>query len=131
MNANDVGFILKLSEKIHFVGIGGISMSSLAVITAGMGYEVTGSDQRRSAITEKMEKSGIKISYGHSEENVRGADAVVYTAAAHFDNPELKYCLENAVPIITRAEYLGWLMSAYNRRIGVSGTHGQVQSRRC
>ena len=112
MNANDVGLILRSSKRIHFVGIGGISMSSLAVISVGMGYEVTGSDRVRSALTEKMEKSGIKIAYQHSEENVRGADAVVYTAAAHFDNPELKYCLENSVPIITRAEYLGWLMSA-------------------
>lgn len=125
MNLNDVGLIMKLSNRIHFVGIGGISMSSLAAIAQRMGFEVTGSDQRRSAITEKMEQSGIKIAYRHSEENVRGADAVVYTAAAHFDNPELKYCLENAVPIITRAEFLGWLMTAYTCRIGVSGTHGK------
>lgn len=125
MNVNDVGLIMKLSSKIHFVGIGGISMSSLAVITAKMGFDVTGSDRNKSAITERLEKSGIKISYCHSEDNVRNADAVVYTAAAHFDNPELKYCLENAIPIITRAEYLGWLMSSYNCRIGVSGTHGK------
>ncbi len=125
MNANDVSLIIKGAKKIHFVGIGGISMSSLAVITEKMGYMVTGSDQRKSAITEKMENGGIKIAYGHSSDNVLGADAVVYTAAAHFDNPELKYCLENAIPIITRAEYLGWLMSSYNCRIGVSGTHGK------
>ena len=125
MNVNDVGLIMKLSSRIHFVGIGGISMSSLAVITARMGFDVTGSDRNKSAITEKMENGGIKISYFHSEDNVRNADTVVYTAAAHFDNPELKYCLENAIPIITRAEYLGWLMSSYNCRIGVSGTHGK------
>ena len=125
MNANDVSLIMKDAQRIHFVGIGGISMSSLAVITEKMGYAVTGSDQRKSAITEKMENGGIQIAYGHSAENVCGADATVYTAAAHFDNPELAYCLENNIPIITRAEYLGWLMGSYNCRIGVSGTHGK------
>lgn len=117
--------ILNNAERIHFVGVGGISMSSLAVISAGMGYTVTGSDQRRSAMTEKVAEGGVTVFYGHSEENVVGADVAVYTAAAHFDNPELSYCLENGIPAVSRAEYLGWLMSAYSCRIGVSGTHGK------
>lgn len=111
--------------KIHFVGIGGISMSSLAVISKNMGYTVSGSDWKKSALTEKMENKGITITYGHYPENVEGASVVVYTAAAHFDNPELKAATENNIPLLTRAEYLGWLMSAYDVRIGVSGTHGK------
>ena len=117
--------LMKNAERIHFVGVGGISMSSLAVISAGMGYTVSGSDMKRSAMTERVAESGVKVSYGHCKENVMGADAVVYTAAAHSDNPELDYCDKNGIPLISRAEYLGWLMSAYNCRIGVSGTHGK------
>ena len=125
MKNSPLSELMKNSKRIHFVGVGGISMSSLAVISAGMGYTVTGSDMRRSTMTERVSESGVTVFYGHREDNVRGADVTVYTAAAHNDNPELRYCLENGIPTVSRAEYLGWLMSAYNCRIGVSGTHGK------
>ncbi len=113
------------SRKIHFIGIGGISMSSLAAITEKKGYTVTGSDRAKSAMTERLEAQGIKVFYSHEEENVLDCDVIVYTAAVHPDNPEMKKGSAMGIPLITRGEYLGWLMSEYKCRIGVSGTHGK------
>ncbi len=100
-------------------------MSSLAAITRTKGYTVTGSDRVKSAMTERLEKLGITVYYSHSEDNVLDSDVIVYTAAVHPDNPELKKGSERGIPLITRGEYLGWLMSEYKCRIGVSGTHGK------
>lgn len=125
MNFLKISEIMASSKKIHFIGIGGISMSSLAAITKTRGYTVTGSDRVKSLLTERLEKQGIAVHYYHSEENVADSDVIVYTAAVGFDNPELKKGLERGIPLITRGEYLGWLMSEYKCRIGVSGTHGK------
>lgn len=125
MNIKEIDALMKNAVKVHFVGIGGISMSSLAVITKSLGYGVSGSDWKCSPLTEKLAEKGIGISYGHSEKNISGASVIVYTAAAHFDNPELSAGLQSNVPLLTRAEYLGWLMGGYVKRIGVSGTHGK------
>ena len=125
MKLNEIDAAMKKEEKIHFLGVGGISMSSLAVITKGRGYTVSGSDRVRSVLTEKAEKAGIKVFYSNDKENVENADAVVYTAAAHGDNPEIIRARELSLPLISRGEYLGWLMRDYKCRIGVSGTHGK------
>ena len=125
MNIKEIAEIMASAQKIHFVGIGGISMSSLSAITKTKGYAVTGSDRAKSAMTDRLTGMGINVYYGHSEENVLDCDAIVYTAAVNFENPELKKGLERKIPLITRGEYLGWLMSEYNCRIGVSGTHGK------
>ncbi len=125
MSIYEIAGIMAAAKKIHFVGIGGISMSSLSVITKTKGYSVTGSDRVKSAMTERLEKQGITVFYSHSEDNVLDCDVIVYTAAVHPDNPELKKGNERGVPLITRGEYLGWLMSGYRCRIGVSGTHGK------
>ena len=125
MNKTELNELLSKVKKLHFIGIGGISMSSLAVIAKNKGIEVTGSDQSRGDATERLEAAGIKIVYAHKSENVEGCDAVVYTAAVHDDNPEMSRAAELGIPRIKRAEFLGYVMQDYKNRIGVAGMHGK------
>lgn len=111
---------------IHFIGIGGISMSALASIAKDRGYKVSGSDINESHITKKLEQEGIKIYKGHSASNVLGADLVVYTAAVNNENVELEYALENSILAVERSVFLGALMRDYSSSICVSGTHGKT-----
>lgn len=114
---------------IHFIGIGGISMSGLAQIVLQNGYRVTGSDWNKSDITEKLENMGADIVYGHDTVNTQGiknASVVVYTAAAKSDNPEVILAKEENIRIIDRAEFLGAIMKNYKHAIGVAGTHGKT-----
>ena len=101
-------------ESIHFIGIGGISMSGLAEILMGAGFTVSGSDMKPSALTTRLEAGGAKIFYGQCAENI-SADyhCVVYTAAIHPDNPEYARCVELGLPMISRAELLGQIMKNY------------------
>ena len=125
-------FVMSDIEKnsgIHFIGIGGISMSGLAQIVLKDGYKVTGSDWNRSDITEKLEKMGADIVYGHDAVNTEGinnASLVVYTAAAKSDNPEIIAAKAKGVRLIDRAEFLGAIMKNYKHAVGVSGTHGKT-----
>lgn len=115
-----------MEEKhIHFIGIGGISMSTLAAIALKKGYRVTGSDRAMTPLTEKLAAMGIQINCPQSAENIEAPDAVVYTAAIREDNPELAEAQRRGIPCIVRSKYLGELMQAYPCRIGVSGTHGK------
>lgn len=125
MNAETVSEIMKNAARVHFVGIGGISMSSLAAITKNMGYNVSGSDRTESEITDRLASEGIDVKYFHAAENVNGASLVVYTAAVRKDNPELAEAERAAIPLCSRADYLGWLMSGCRERIGIAGTHGK------
>lgn len=113
-------------SHIHFIGIGGISMSGLAMIMINNGYRVTGSDRAKSHITDKLESLGAVIFEGHNAENVAGADLIVHTAAVHDDNPEIIASKEANIPLITRAEFLGAIMKLYKNAVGVSGTHGKT-----
>jgi UDP-N-acetylmuramate--alanine ligase len=113
-------------NKVHFIGIGGISMSGLAQILRTRGYSVTGSDERRSDITDFLEKEGIPVYIGHSSSNVQSADLVVYTAAVKDDNPELIQARELSIPTISRAILLGEIMAKYDYSIAVAGTHGKT-----
>lgn len=113
-------------KNIHFIGIGGISMSGLAEILLSRGYKVTGSDMRSSGITHKLEKLGIDVIIGHSAENVIGADLVVYTAAVKENNPELIHTRQLGIPAIDRATLLGQIMKVYPYSLAVSGTHGKT-----
>ena len=117
---------LSKCKKLHFVGIGGISMSTLAVLAADNGCAVTGSDRSESEAVKRLVSKGIKVTVGHFAENVAGADAVVYTAALDSSNPELAAAEKQGIPLVSRGEYLGYLMSVYKNRIGVSGTHGKT-----
>ncbi len=125
MNKTELNELLSKVKKLHFIGIGGISMSSLAMIAKDRGFEVTGSDRTRSEATEKLESAGIKVIYAHEASNIEGCEAVVYTAAVHDDNPEMARAIELGLPRIKRAEFLGYIMQAYKNRIGVAGMHGK------
>ena len=113
--------------KVHFVGIGGISMSGLAEILADADFTVTGSDRAPSELTKGLEEKGIKVYYGQKEENI-GEDTklVVYTAAIKEDNPEYSRSKELGIEMLTRAELLGQIMKNYETPIAVSGTHGKT-----
>jgi len=113
-------------KRVHFTGIGGISMSGLAEILADSGYIVTGSDMSTSSNIQKLEKIGIRTTIGHSAENVKGADLLVYTAAVKADNPELIAASQAGIPCIDRAELLGQIMKRYPWSVAVSGTHGKT-----
>ena len=113
-------------SHIHFIGIGGISMSGLAVILTERGYKVTGSDRTKNNICQKLESKGIIIYEGHNAENIKGADLVVHTAAVHMDNPEMSAAVEKGIRLIDRAECLGAIMKLYKNAVGISGTHGKT-----
>jgi UDP-N-acetylmuramate--alanine ligase len=112
---------------IHFIGIGGISMSGLAEILLKEQFTVSGSDNKASELTQQLESHGATIFIGQRASNIQpGTDLVVYTAAIHEDNPEWQAAKEQGIPMLTRAEFLGQLMDNYARSIAVSGTHGKT-----
>lgn len=112
---------------IHFIGIGGISMSGLAEILLREGFQISGSDNNHSELTEHLEKEGAKIFYGQRASNIQdNLDLVVYTAAIHADNPEFAEVVRRSLPKLTRAELLGQIMKNYNTPIAISGTHGKT-----
>ncbi len=122
-------FHLKDIDKgahIHFIGIGGISMSGLAQIALKDGYKVTGSDREKSNITDKLEALGATVYEGHSADNINGAALCVHTAAVKQDNPEMAAAIKNGIRLIDRAEFLGAVMEKYKYAVGVSGTHGKT-----
>lgn len=112
--------------RVHFIGIGGISMSGLAEILLSEGYIVTGSDAKDSLIIERLRNLGANIYINHRESNVNGADLVIYTDAISKDNEELVKAYTLGVPVIDRATFLGALMKNYKNSIAVSGTHGKT-----
>ncbi len=123
--AEKIAELLAYARHIFFVGIGGVNMSSLAAITASRGYDVSGSDRSVSEATLRLESDGIRVHIGHSADNIKGADALVYTVAVPTDNPEYVEAGKLGIPRISRADYLGWLMHNFGIRIGVSGMHGK------
>ena len=116
-------------SKVHFTGIGGISMSGLAEILLSKGFEVTGSDSKRSEVTDHLEGLGAVVYLGQREANVdETVDFLVYTAAVKDDNPELVKARSLNIPILSRAQFLGQIMKNYKTAIGVSGTHGKTST---
>ena len=114
-------------EHIYFIGIGGISMSGLAEILLEKGFTVSGSDAKRSSLTEHLAGRGALIHYGQRAENISGdIDLVVYTSAIHPDNPEFAAMKKAGIPSLTRAQLLGQLMKDYALPVAVSGTHGKT-----
>ena len=112
---------------IHFIGIGGISMSGLAEILLQEGFTISGSDAKESALTNHLASLGAEIFYGQRASNIiDGIDLVVYTAAIHPDNPEYACAQEKGIPMMTRADLLGQIMTNYQTPIAVSGTHGKT-----
>ena len=117
--------MFKNIHKIHFVGIGGIGMSGIAEILLDQGFEVSGSDNSLTEITDRLTKLGAKIYKGHSPENLKDADVLVYSSAVTTDNPEVVAATEKHIPIIKRSEMLAETMRM-KYGIGIAGTHGKT-----
>ena len=117
----------KVIKKIHFVGIGGIGMSGIAEIMLNRGFEISGSDLNESEITERLKSLGMKVTKGHSENNLKDADVLVYSSAVNLENPEVKAAIERNIPVIKRSEMLGELMRL-KYGIGIAGTHGKTST---
>ena len=117
--------IKHLVNKVHFVGIGGIGMSGLAEILLSQGFEVSGSDLAKSEVTDRLESLGIQINFGHSADNLKEADVVVYSSAVTLENPELIKAIDLNIPIIKRSEMLAETMRM-KHGIGIAGTHGKT-----
>ena len=113
-------------RHVHMVGIGGIGMSSIAEVLIRRGFQITGSDMKKSDVTAHLEDLGATIHEGHAAENVADADVVVFSSAVKPDeNPETVEARRRLIPIIKRAEMLGELMRA-KRGVGIAGTHGKT-----
>lgn len=128
LGATIIGRIMKESagKNIHFVGAGGIMMSSLALLTKTLGYSVSGSDRGDGEIISRLRAAGIRISREHRSENISpDCKALVYTVAISEDNPEYVEAKRRGIPCISRADYLGYIMTGYNKRVGVAGMHGK------
>jgi UDP-N-acetylmuramate--alanine ligase len=118
--------LLGNTRRIHFVGIGGIGMSGIAELLANLGYTVTGSDAKRSEITERLaSRFGIVVHEGHAASNVGDADVVVVTSAVKPTNPEILQAQRHKIPVIPRAEMLAELMRL-RFSIAVAGAHGKT-----
>ena len=114
---------------VHFIGIGGISMSALAEILLNKGFFVSGSDIKESELTRKLVDLGANINIGHRARNINDTiDLVVYTAAVKDDNPEIIASKAMGVSLMPRAQLLGQIMKNYKNAIGVAGTHGKTST---
>lgn len=112
-------------RHIHFVGIGGAGMSGIAEVLKNQGYDVSGSDIRESAVTQRLQNMDVRVDIGHREKNTELADVVVVSSAVASDNPEVVAARRRRVPIVPRAEMLAEIMR-YRHGIAVAGTHGKT-----
>ncbi|MCP1102560.1 UDP-N-acetylmuramate--alanine ligase [Aequitasia blattaphilus] len=112
---------------VHFIGIGGISMSGLAEILLKENFTISGSDNQDSSLLDELRRKNVQIDIGQKASNIReGIDLVVYTAAVHEDNEEYAAAKNKGLPMLSRAELLGQLMENYDVPIAVAGTHGKT-----
>lgn len=131
-NTLEVFFKMKFKEyientdSIHFAGIGGVSMSSLAEIMLSRGYKITGSDVARSHYTAHLEKLGVKITYEHRAENVKDSKLIIYSNAIKEYNIERTEAVRLGIPCFERSALMGYLMSSYDYAVCVAGTHGKT-----
>jgi UDP-N-acetylmuramate--alanine ligase len=115
-----------LDKKVHFIGIGGISMSGLAALLLTKGFKVSGSDFKESPILDKLESEGAEVYIGHKRENLQNVNLVVYTAAIPSNNPEILEAKEKNIELMDRAEFLGYIMKGHKYNVAVAGTHGKT-----
>lgn len=116
---------LKTGTRVHFVGIGGVSMSALAELLHQRGCHISGSDRQASALTDRLKTFGISVKIGHAAENIQNADVVIYTSATDPANPERQAATQKNVPQVRRAELLGHLTESHPT-ICIAGTHGKT-----
>jgi UDP-N-acetylmuramate--alanine ligase len=119
--------MLGKTRRIHFVGIGGIGMSGIAELLANLGYAVSGSDAKRSTVTDRLESLGVTVQAGHQAGHVGEADVVVYSSAVRAENPEVAEALRRGIPVIPRAEMLAELMRL-RFGIAIAGAHGKTST---
>ena len=112
-------------RRVHFVGVGGVGMGGIAEVLHNLGYQVSGSDLRRSAMTERLTELGVKVLIGHHAENVHNVDVVVTSTAITEENPEIVQSRATGIPLVPRAEMLAELMR-FKHGIAVAGTHGKT-----
>ena len=117
--------MLGKTRKVHFIGVGGSGMSGIAELLANLGYRVTGSDERRSDVTDRLATLGIRIAQGHRAEHVGDAEVVVFSSAVPPTNPEVLEAVRRRIPVIPRAEMLAELMRL-RYAIAVAGAHGKT-----
>lgn len=117
--------MFKKYRHIHFVGIGGIGMSGIAEVLLNLGYRISGSDVRRTSITNRLEKMGARIHEGHAAANIEGAHVLVTSTAVRPDNPEVAAAIQRQIPVIPRAEMLAELMRL-KYGIAIAGSHGKT-----
>src|SRR5918911_2863125 len=113
-------------RHVHLVGIGGIGMSGIAEVLVNLGFRVSGSDLRRSAVTERLAEMGVEFHEGHRAEYVGDAQVVVRSTAVRDDNPELLEARVRSIPVIPRAEMLAELMRLKQDTVAVAGSHGKT-----
>jgi len=113
------------TQRIHFIGIGGSGMSGIAEVLINQNYDVSGSDQSQSSVTDHLESLGAEIHFNHNAKNVYGKHVVVVSSAICSDNPEVKAAREEMIPVIPRAEMLAELMRM-KYGIAIAGTHGKT-----
>jgi len=119
--------MLGRTRRIHFVGVGGIGMSGIAELLANLGYEVSGSDAKRSKVTERLEQLGVRVFVGHDAANVGQSDVVVVSSAIRAGNPETAEAVRRQIPVIPRAEMLAELMRL-RYGIAIAGAHGKTST---
>ncbi|MBE6589071.1 MAG: UDP-N-acetylmuramate--L-alanine ligase [Ruminococcaceae bacterium] len=122
----EISRMLAGCRSIFFIGIGGISMSALAQLSKNLGYTVGGSDRSENPQVKALREAGIPVHASHDAANVARYDAVVYTVAIGADNPEYIAAQKSGKPLLSRSDYLGYLMISYLHRIGVAGMHGKT-----
>jgi UDP-N-acetylmuramate--alanine ligase len=120
-----LGALTRKVKNIHMIGIGGAGMSGIAEILMNSGFTITGSDMRSTSVTDRLADLGAGIFIGHSPENVRSCDVVVYSSAVKQDNPEIVMAKERKIPVIGRPEMLAELMRM-KYGICIAGTHGKT-----
>jgi UDP-N-acetylmuramate--alanine ligase len=113
-------------QHVHFVGIGGIGMSGIAEVLINLGFRVSGSDIKRSPVTDRLQAMGVEISEGHVAENVGQPHVVVRSTAVRDDNPEVIEAQRRSIPVIPRAEMLAELMRLKPHTVAVAGSHGKT-----
>lgn len=123
----NTSFDLSKKKKVHFIGIGGISMSAIALILLKNGFTVSGSDISENENVKELEEKGIKVYVGHKKENIQAdLDIVVYSKAIHDDNEEIIEAKNKNILLMSRSEILGQIMTNYKERICIAGTHGKT-----
>lgn len=121
----EIAAALSGKTKLWFIGIGGIHMCALALISRARGFFVAGSDHAENENTARLRRAGVAVYPHHDASQMAEFDAVIYTLAITPDNPEYLAAKHLGVPLFSRADYLGYLMHSYPSRIGIAGSHGK------